>query len=574
MSSGGFGCKLNQRKIFNLKRHELEKSLKADLSLAQSQSQSQTSPCSSIYHYIKFGNLALGEKKWDVSMKLFEKAMGQDECWAAIAFYNHACCSIKQQKEDCLTIASNDLQKAQESLKYLSEECLVCLQFVKMASAELKSSEQPTSLEKQLKTKCNLFSYFDKNICEAIEKLKEIKDKGRDATTKKLPMFSLVSSSDEDLQIEAYNLYSKGLEYLFSVEEQPRFPWEAFLVFCLGILQIVGGALLTAFTFGTLAQVGMGLISEGISDCITGIESMITGEFSWQSWAIEKAISIGISLIGFGVGKLITKGFKAAKMLVKGLGKKLKALPKFFSKQVKEGLSVVTKTNMKNAVKQTAKKMAKEIISYAFGKAEDAVLLEILKGIKNEMTKGIANDVKTNMEKDPLAGLVDSILLSHLEDKKQMSDLLQDKNRKSKLLGIFKQISKTALEPFYADLEWQNKLNSSITKVIDSAASEAKGKTLAFLKVIQVIHMASLAAEATCAVSRLSSQFFLNLHKELNRFKEKKKLTQKVKRNKDPGRLQAGFSQRNQCFISRCFGRSVPPKVIQSLCFLCHRQSE
>ncbi|CAB1439248.1 unnamed protein product [Pleuronectes platessa] len=206
----GIWLQTKSEEIDNLKRNELEKSLKADLSLAQSQSQSQTSPCSSIYHYIKFGNLALGEKKWDVSMKLFEKAMVQDESWAAIAFYNHAYCSIKQQNGDYLTTASNDLKKAQESLKYLSEECMVCLQFVKMASVELKSSEQTTSLEKQLTTKCNLFSYFDKNICEAIEKLKEIKDKGRDATTKKLPMFSLVSSTDEDLQTEAYNLYSKG----------------------------------------------------------------------------------------------------------------------------------------------------------------------------------------------------------------------------------------------------------------------------------------------------------------------------------------------------------------------------
>ena len=529
----GIWLQTKSEEIDNLKRNELEKSLKADLSLAQRQSQSQTSPCSSIYHYIKFGNLALGKKKWDVSMKLFEKAMGQDESWAAIAFYNHAYCSMNQQKGDYLTTASNDLTKAQESLKYLSEECLVCLQFVNISSAESKSCEQPTSLEKQLTTKCDLFSFFDKNISEAIEKLKEIKDKGRDATIKKLPMFSLVRvSTDEDLQNEAYNLHSKGLEYVFSVEEQPRFPWGALLVFCLGILQIVGGALLTAFSFGTLAQVGMGLIVEGISDCITGIEGMITGEFSWQSWAIEKAISIGISLISFGVGKLITKGFKAAKMLVKGLGKKLKSLPKFFSKQVKEGLSVVAKTNMKNAVKHTAKKMVEQSISYAFGKAEEAVLKEILKGIKDKITKGIANDVKTNMEKDPLAGLVDSILLSHLEDKKQISDLLQDKNRKSKLLGIFKQISKTALHPFYADLKWQKKLNSSITKVIDNAASAAKGKTLStVLKVIQGIHLASLAAEATSAVLSLSSQFFSNLHKELNTFKEENKLTETVKQN-------------------------------------------
>ncbi|XP_069380456.1 uncharacterized protein [Paralichthys olivaceus] len=527
----GVWLQTKSEEIDQLKRNDLEKSLKADLSLAQSQSQSHTSPCSSIYHYIKFGNLALDEKKWDVSMKLFEKAMGQDNSWAAIAFYNHAYCLIKEQKGDYLTKASDDLKKAQESLKYLSEECVVCLQFVEMSYVESENSGQPTSLEKQLTTKCSLFSYFDKNISEAIEKLEEIKDKGRDAATKKLPMFSLVPSTDDDLQMEAYNLYNKGLEYVFSVEEQPRFPWEALLVFCLGILQIVAGALLTAFTFGTLAQVGIGLIVEGISDCITGIESMITGEFSWKSWAIGKAISIGISLIGFGVGKLIAKGFKASKMLIKGLGKKLKALPKFFSKQAKEGISAVTKTNMKNVVKHTAKKMAEEIISYGFGKAEDALMAEILKGIKNEMKKGIANDVKSNMEKEPLVGLVDSILLSHLDDKQQMSYLLQDKNTKSKLLGIFEQISKTALEPFYADLEWQNKLNSSIAKVINHATSEAKGKTLAVLKVIQGIHMGSLAADATSTVLSLSSKFFSNLHKELNTFKEKKHLTEKVKGN-------------------------------------------
>ena len=67
--------------------------------------------------------------------------------------------------------------------------------------------------------------------------------------------------------------------------------------------------------------------------------------------------------------------------------------------------------------------------------------------------------------------------------------------------------------------------------MINSAASEAKGKTLAVLKVIQDIHMASLAADATSTVLSLSSEFFSNLHKELNTFKEKNKLTEKVKQN-------------------------------------------
>ncbi len=105
------------------------------------------------------------------------------------------------------------------------------------------------------------------------------------------------------------------------------------------------------------------------------------GEFSWKSWAIEKAISIGVSLIGFGVGKLIAKGFQACKTALKGFGKQMKALPKFLSKQTKEGFGVVTKTNMKNALKHTAKEMAEEIIMYGVGKAEEAMLMKILNSI-------------------------------------------------------------------------------------------------------------------------------------------------------------------------------------------------
>ncbi|XP_038585018.1 uncharacterized protein LOC119910463 [Micropterus salmoides] len=517
----GIWLQTKSEEIDQLKRNELQTSLKADLSLAQSQSQSQTSPCSSIYHYITFGNVTLSEKP-DVSARLFEKAMNQDESWAAIAFYSHAYCTIKQQKADYLTKARDDLKKAQESLKYLSEQSVVCLQFVKMSSAHSANSNQ-TSLEKQLTTKCSMLSYFDKNISEAIQKLDEIKERGRDAIVKKSPMFSLVSTdADEELQVEAYNLYSQGLKYVFSVEEEPRFSWEGLLVFCLGILQIIGGALLTAFTFGTLAQVGMGLITEGISDCITGIEAMVTGEFSWTSWAIDKAISIGVSLIGFGVGKLIAKGFKASKMLIKAFGKQLKAMPKFLSRQAKDGLSVITKTTMKNVVKLTAKKMVEEIITYGLGKAEEKILEEILNSIKNDVKKGIVEDVKSNMEKEPLASLVDSIVLSHLEDKNQLHDLLQDKNQKSELLAIFKELSNTAVQPFYADLSWQNKLNSSLSTVINKAKAEARGTARGILTAIQAVHMGVLAGDAISTVHSLSSKFFSNLHEQLNIFKKEK----------------------------------------------------
>ncbi|KAJ8362242.1 hypothetical protein AAFF_G00388410 [Aldrovandia affinis] len=123
----------------------------------------------------------------------------------------------------------------------------------------------------------------------------------------------------------------------------------------------------------------------------------------------------------------------------------------------------------------------------------------------------------------------DSIILSHLEDKQQFYDLMQDKIRKSELQDIFKELGHTALQPFYADLSWQNKLNSSISSVMGKAKAEAKGKAQGILTLIKAAHMTALAAEATYAVGTLSSKFFSNFHKELNKFEKGSGLSEKVK---------------------------------------------
>ena len=83
-------------------------------------------------------------------------------------------------------------------------------------------------------------------------------------------------------------MWALGFEFVYMIEEKPRFIWEALIVFLLGVAQIVAGVLLTVFNAGAAAQFGMGLIGEGISDCIDGIEGMVTGEFSWAEWAITK----------------------------------------------------------------------------------------------------------------------------------------------------------------------------------------------------------------------------------------------------------------------------------------------
>lgn len=123
--------------------------------------------------------------------------------------------------------------------------------------------------------------------------------------------------------------------------------------------------------------------------------------------------------------------WKASKILIKGFNKQLKSMPNAPSKQVKAGLSSVTKTNMKDAVTHTAKEVVEQSITYELGKVEKEILTIILNSIKDEVKKGVFEDVKITMEKESPAKLVDIVNLSQLGSEEQLNDLLKDKNRKN-----------------------------------------------------------------------------------------------------------------------------------------------
>ncbi|XP_039618301.1 uncharacterized protein LOC120534853 [Polypterus senegalus] len=320
----GIWLQLKSKPILELKRDELLASLASDIAKAKQQCKTEESPCSSIYQYIRFGNKELFDEKFELSSRLFEKSMALDPSWASIAFYSHAYCTIKLSKDNYLNKAMEDLEKAKESLANFKEQCVVTLQLVKLASKS-KESEETTRFQNHIMTRCQVLDFFNKNIEEAIKKLKEIKDKGRDAIVEETSVFALVPDAQSEVHQELYEFYKLGLVNIYTVKEKPRFCWEGLVVFLLGVLQLVAGIILTAVTCGTLANIGMALISEGISDCISGAEAMITGEFSWASWAIEKAISVGLSLVSFGIGKVIAKGAKATMTAIKHIGKKFES---------------------------------------------------------------------------------------------------------------------------------------------------------------------------------------------------------------------------------------------------------
>lgn len=93
---------------------------------------------------------------------------------------------------------------------------------------------------------------------------------------------------------------SFGLDRYLTLEQDKRFHmnWAAFAVTILGILQIAGGIALCCIGMPTF---GNALISEGVSDVIQGVMGMITGQFSLSDWAMQKAVSLAISLITAGI---------------------------------------------------------------------------------------------------------------------------------------------------------------------------------------------------------------------------------------------------------------------------------
>ncbi|KAJ8342051.1 hypothetical protein SKAU_G00319790 [Synaphobranchus kaupii] len=413
----GIWLQTKSDEIDQLKRTELQQALRADLAMAKQQSETQNSPSSNIYHYVKFGHVAMKDKKWDLSIKLFQKAMNQDASWAAIAFYNHAYCIIKQQSGGYLTKATDDLKKAQDSLKYFSEECMAGLSFIKMSLP--KSAEGETSsLEKQFTTKCNMLSFLDKNMSDAIKKLDEIKGKGRDALAKKAPVFTLVSDSEEELQMETFNLYDRGLKYVFSVDEEPRFPWEALVVFLLGVVQIVGGALLTAFTFGTMAQVDIGWQNQ-LNSSIIKVLRTIKQDAGGKTKAILTAIQVtqmGI-LAADAVSSVITLSGKFFDGLSKGLEdfKNKRAAPqKVKASDLSDSENKMLNDFKKEIINTISTLLAKALVQVFHQKFSSHLVSHVQTKVNRAIGGYVSSGLNTKRTEEKLKGAQESTYKAHM----------------------------------------------------------------------------------------------------------------------------------------------------------------
>ncbi|CAF1411613.1 unnamed protein product [Adineta steineri] len=169
-----------------------------------------------------------------------------------------------------------------------------------------------------------------------------------------------------------------GLDKFLIIEEDKSWwDWRAFAVAMIGLAQVIVGAAL--ITFG-LVNIGGALIAEGISDMVYATMAGLSGNFSWKDWAIQKAISLSLSIMSAGLGKLASTGSTAAK-----LGSVSRAA--MISKIVgKAGLQFAT-TCLTNIITE---KIMEQI--------QDGVIQKVVSCIEEMFLKGINESIKNKVE--------------------------------------------------------------------------------------------------------------------------------------------------------------------------------
>lgn len=357
----------------------------------------------------------------------WQKVTDTDPRYKAVALYNQAYITINLCKGNYKADAMNLLKDAKKSIEIHVSEVSNTMVSCNLSVTGNKDQSADNNFQSQMEARMNIFKSWMTYINNALNKLTELEKNNSDAITEDCSVYTLSDEKNFIVTNELRALYDYGLGVVFEVKEKPKFCFDALICFILGVVQVLAGILVCALTLGTASQFGLSLISEGVSDMISGIEGMIKGTFDWASWAISKSISIGLSLLtaGFSViKKAVTSVFKVTKSLLNGT-KSFSSVASEFIKSgkavftsvkgnIKSGLSSLTKESFKSTMKSTtssaalkqnfkyatkyavqeiAKKSALSLVNYAMDAAFQEVFKKILKRAFEDV---VTSSVKQN----------------------------------------------------------------------------------------------------------------------------------------------------------------------------------
>ena len=487
-------------------------------------------PVANFYHLIQFGNQLLIEKEEENAQKAakyYDEGIRLEPRYALIAYYNRAYCTINAEIDGYKTKSLKDITAALDCLQYYIDEASSIYQCVstvrqvrkiKEREAEDDDEDAVGDFTSQMQARFEIFRFLREKMEEAIGKIKELsggtsstqyirgkvvtkQESGEDFIAKPVGIFSLIPDADYITNLEITSLWSMGLEIVYSIEKKPEFCWSGLICFFLGLAQIVAGVLLTVFTVGTAASIGMGLISEGISDCISGIEGMVTGDFSWTEWATAKAIGLALSLISGGISRLATTGMKSLKVGYKvaaRVGRQLKAIPRI----VKSSIGSAAKANLKNASKYVAKEAVLQGVSYAQNQAFDAAFKGLIAHVGDQCKEGLMRTLQKEFAEGYLGQVVDwrytALLDESFSSKSEVPMLMQTKAE-----HFFSNIGDTVIHNLVSDSEIKRRLQSVSLSLFSQISDKSpKGGKVAFIA--NLAEMAVMGAIVTDTVKSLN----------------------------------------------------------------------
>ncbi|XP_041093940.1 uncharacterized protein LOC121306263 [Polyodon spathula] len=312
---------------------------------------------------VKRMDLHAKNKKNDYgAITYWQEAINGDQVYRAVSKYNQAFITINMGKDGYMKEAIELLNDLEKDVDVHILEATNTMVACRMSCSANFTTHHPegTSFQAQMETRLSVFNSWKLNINNAKTKLIELEIKKEEAITEVAAVYTLLDEKDHIVTTELMALYEYGLGIVFEVKKKPKFCINALICALLGACQVFLGALVCALSFGTASQIGLGLISGGVSDMIEGIQGIINGTFDWADWAISKSISLGMSLATAGfsfIKKTVTSIYKATKCLLTGT----KTLSSAVDDIIRTGKNAAT--FLKGTAKTTASSLSKDAMN-------------------------------------------------------------------------------------------------------------------------------------------------------------------------------------------------------------------
>ena len=496
------------------------------------------SPSDNFYHLNKFGGHRMGLNMNEEAIELYTKSISIEPNWCAIAKYNRARCKIDHSDENYLDEAIQDLQSVKKTIgRYIAEAMTTRYLLLQSLKDDVEGGD---TFDSSMETRCQVLQQWESNIGEALEKLQDIKERDRDAIVEVVPLFSIIGDPDDETEVVLHECWQLGLLNLYAVKEKPKFCWDAFIVFLLGIFQCVVGGLLTLVSCGKAISLAISLVSAGIGKLaskgkqlkegfktfvrdtktsakqgLKGMAKEAGGEFA-EKGLKEVAKEAGGESAEQGLkGVAKEAGGESAEQGLKGLADEAGAAKSLFKNEMKDGLSLSVKDRMKDIGKLFAKEAAQQGLMMGLDTFESKLLEELMALVEKEVKESVYGQIREELQ--PGHDLHDKVRELYSLDIEE-SGYGEYRNH-DEVLDVLKSIASETVGPYLRNLEWKNRVTNSLQGLMNELKQNKalKKKYGTIFRVIEGINLGATLADTIQVVAELSTSFIEGVSQEIQR---------------------------------------------------------